>query len=380
MDPKSLIDTSMAGGMPAPLWFVELFKWLGFTLHEVPMNLWYAGIVVAMLLAAFGSEQGRRFGARLMTQMPVIVAMGINLGIVPLLFIQVGFAQVFYPATILMAWFWFSIILILVPAYYGVYVYAYGLAGRGAPMPRWKRSVGWLSAALFITIGFVFANAMSLMENLKAWPDLWQRHSVEGAALGTALNVADPRFWPRWLLMFGLALTTTAAWIAFDSAWFATRENAAYRTWAKNFAWKLYTLGAVWFVVAGTWYSFGAWTPETKQAMFQSAWVVLTVVTAVAPAGVLTLLWLARSRGAEISRGWAALVGLAQFGVLGINAAARQVVQHVELGPYFDITKQSTETQWSPLLIFLVAFVLGLALVAWMIYQVWKLPPQSEAA
>ncbi|MGO9110118.1 MAG: hypothetical protein ACLP9L_12870, partial [Thermoguttaceae bacterium] len=102
MDPKTLIDTSTAGGLPAPIWFIELFKWLGFTLHEVPMNLWYAGITVSMLLYAFGNEHGRRFGSRLMAQMPVIIALGINFGIVPLLFIQVGFGQVFYPATILM--------------------------------------------------------------------------------------------------------------------------------------------------------------------------------------------------------------------------------------------------------------------------------------
>jgi hypothetical protein len=122
MDPQTLIDTSTAGGMPAPVWFIELFKWLGFTLHEVPMNLWYAGIIVSMLLYALGNEHGRRFGSRLMAQMPVIIALGINFGIVPLLFIQVGFGQVFYPATILMAWFWFSVIVFLVPAYYGVYL------------------------------------------------------------------------------------------------------------------------------------------------------------------------------------------------------------------------------------------------------------------
>jgi len=380
MDPKNLFDTSLPGGMPAPIWFVELFKWLGFTLHEVPMNLWYAGIIVSMLLYVFGSEHGRQFGSRLMAQMPVIIALGINFGIVPLLFIQVGFGQVFYPATILMAWFWLSIIAMLVLAYYGVYLYAYGQAEQGPKMPRWKRAVGWVSALLFITIGFVFANAMSLMENVKAWPDLWQQHSFHGATLGTALNVADPRLWPRWLLMFGLALTTTAAWISFDSAWFAGRESDAYRTWTKGFAWKLYLVGAVWFAVAGAWYSFGTWPAETKQAMFLSPWAVLTVVTAAVPCAVLALLWFARQREGEISRGWASLIGLAQFGVLGVNAASRQVVQHLAFAPYFDISRQPTETQWTPLVIFLVAFVLGLGLIAWMIYQVGKVSGKTQTA
>jgi hypothetical protein len=380
MDPKSLIDPSVLGGMPAPVWFIEFFKWLGFTLHVVPMNLWYGGTITAMLLHAFGGEESRRFSSRLMAQMPVIIAVGINFGIVPLLFIQVGFGQVFYPATILMAWFWFSIIIMLIPAYYGVYLYAYGQAGQGDAMPKWKRAAGWIAAVLFVAIGFIFANAMSLMENLKDWPRLWQAHRFHGAALGIALNTADPRLWPRWLLMFGLSLTTTAAWVAFDSAWFAKRESPAYHAWAKEFAWRLYLLGAAWFAVSGSWYSFGAWSPEVKQTMFQTPWVVLTVLTAAAPAAVLALLWQARTHGDAIERPWASFIGLAQLGVLGVNAASRQFVQQLELRSYFDITKQPVETQWSPLVIFLVVFLLGLALIAWMIYQVRKLPPKPDEA
>jgi hypothetical protein len=379
IDPHALIDNTSAVGLPAPVWFIELFKWLGFSLHAVPMNLWYAGIIVAMLLAVAGNEHGRRFSSRLMAQMPVIIAMGVNLGIVPLLFVQVGFSRIFYPATVLMAWAWLAVIVLLLPAYYGVYVYAFGLAEAGGPMPRWKRAAGWLAAILFVCIGFIFANAMSLMEHVQAWPLLWQTHSFHGAALGTAMNTHDPRLWPRWLLMFGLALTTTGAWAALDSAWFARRESDAYRQWAKGFSWKLYSLGALWFAVAGAWYSFGAWPAATKQVMFARPWVLLTAATAAAPALPWLLLLVARRGQGGIGRGWASLVGLAQFGVLGINAASRQVVQHLEIRSYYDIVRQRADVQWSPLVIFLVLFLLGLGLVAWMIQQVRKLAPEPEA-
>ena len=65
--------------------------------------------------------------------MPVIVAVGVNLGVVPLLFIQLAYYKVFYPATILMAWFWLGIIMLLIPAYYGVYAYAMRLRGENDP-------------------------------------------------------------------------------------------------------------------------------------------------------------------------------------------------------------------------------------------------------
>ena len=59
IDPKMLIDPTQTG-MPAPVWFVQFFKALGFTLHAVPMNLWYAGLLIALLLHVRGSEHGRR--------------------------------------------------------------------------------------------------------------------------------------------------------------------------------------------------------------------------------------------------------------------------------------------------------------------------------
>ena len=128
------------------------------------MNLWYAGHRRRACSAVAGGHHGRRFAARLMTQMPVIIAMGINLGIVPLLFIQVGLGRsstrprFSWPGTGSRS------SCLLVPAYYGVYVYAFGLAEQGEPMPLGAPPAGARPA--FLVIGFIFANAMSLMENV----------------------------------------------------------------------------------------------------------------------------------------------------------------------------------------------------------------------
>ena len=50
MEPQMLVEQASAAGVPAPMWFVEFFKVLGFTLHAVPMNLWYAGLLIALWL------------------------------------------------------------------------------------------------------------------------------------------------------------------------------------------------------------------------------------------------------------------------------------------------------------------------------------------
>lgn len=364
-NPAELLGPMSPLGSPAPYPLLVFFKVLGFTLHMLPMNLWYAGIWVALLVRLFGGAEARRWGKRLMLQMPLFIALGINFGIVPLLFTQVTNYRVFYPATILMAWPWLSIIGMLTLAYYGVYIYGAGLkSGRMTPL---NTAAGWLSATLFLGMGFVFTNAMTLQTNLPGWAALWRAHSAAGAATGTALNTADPTLWPRWLMMIGLAITTTAAHAVVDAAVFGGREGEAYRRWAPGFALKLHAVGFAWFGAAAAWYVFGGWRPEIRQMMLSGGLLPLSLVTALAP-GLVWLAILARRRGLTPGFGWALAAG--QFLVLGLNGISRQIVQNAELRPWLDVTAEPVRTQWSPLVLFLVLFVAGVGLIGWMVAQV----------
>jgi hypothetical protein len=62
---------------------------------------------------------------------------------------------------------------------------------------------------------------------------------------------------------------------------------------------------------------------------------------------------------------WA--VGLAQFGVLALNAVSRQLVQNLQLEGFVDVVREPVSLQWSPLLSFLLLFVMGLAVIIWML-------------
>jgi hypothetical protein len=372
IDPHVLVDPASSATLPAPWWFIQFFKAMGFTLHMVPMNLWFAGLLVAMFLRVAGRGHAVVFSRRLMRQMPIIVAYGVNFGIVPLLFIQLAYSQFFYPATILMAWFWLAIVVLLIPAYYGVYVYSFGLREDDASSPApWRRLVGWGSAVLFIAIGFVFVNGLSLMDHVEVWPAAWRDHSVAGAALGTAMSVCyEAEVLPRWLLMIGLALGTTAAWCVFDAAWLAREETGDYRRWAVRFSLGLAVVGAVWFAVAGSWYVFGTWPDDLRRTMFAWPWVVLTAATAVAPGLPVMLLVLAARRG--LTRAKAVVVGAAQLGVLAVNAASRQTLQNLRMGDYLDLAARPTAIEWSPIALFLVLFVIGAVVVLWMVGQAVK--------
>ncbi|MGD0519454.1 MAG: hypothetical protein ABSA26_18100 [Thermoguttaceae bacterium] len=385
----TLVDTAQAAGLPAPHWFIQFFKVLGFTLHAVPMNLWYAGLLLALCLHLGRNQHGREFAARLIAQMPVIIAVGVNLGIVPLLFIQVAYFKFFYPDTILMAWFWLGIIVLLIPAYYGVYSYAWGLRkekGSGpicrngpegaahkldlTPFPFWRHAAGWIAALMFIAIGFIFANGMSLMDHIDRWDEIWNKTNVAGAALGTGLNIGDPTLWPRWLLMFGLALGTTAAWALADTVFFNRKAAEEYNRWIWKFAKIVYTLGLILAAAAGTWYVFGTWSAELRKTMFSFPAILLTVLTALAPG--LPWVMIVTEKRCPAKRPLVAGIALAQLGVLGINAVSRQVVQNVNIGMVFDVFSQKTDVQWGPMAMFLAALVIGLGILAWMLAQVLK--------
>ena len=130
----------------------------------------------------------------------------------------------------------------------------------------------------------------------------------------------------------------------------------------------------VWFAAAGSWYVFGTWSSELRQAMFGGWLLPLTVATAAAPGLPWIIMLIARRRELPLGK-TAALVAVGQFGVLGINAVSRQIVQVENLRTYFRWPDQPV-AEWSPMAMFLAAFVVGLAVVAWMIAQAVKASAQ----
>jgi hypothetical protein len=240
---------------------------------------------------------------------------------------------------------------------------------RQQNVTRLGRAAGWVSALFFIAIGFIFANNFSLMTNLGMWTALWQGTNVAGAPLGTALNVFDMTLLPRWLMMIGLALTTLGAYIVVETALFAGQESADYKRWAPGFAVKIYTLGMVWFGIAGSAYIFAAMRADIRALLLNQPMIVLTVLTAISP-GLAWLLVLAQRNG--ITPRLAVLAGIAQFAAIALNAVSRQIVQNAELAKYLDVSAEPVNLQLSPLVVFLVLFVAGLAVLAWMVAQVMK--------
>ncbi len=365
MGPDAFLAPPTPEGLPAPLWFLTLFKVIGFVLHLWPMHLFFLGSVTAAVLARRG-EPASRLAGRLGRVLPFAVALGVNFGIVPLLFVQVSHYRVFYPTTILIAWPWFAIIPALIVAYYGIYAYA--VAVRADRVGAVGRNAIAAAALLLVWIGFVFANNFSLMTNPARWQGIFERTWVSGAVTGLALNLGDPTLWPRWLMMVGLALCSTAAWIALDTAFFCAAESDSFRDYARRTALKLYLAGATLFGLMGTWYIFGALPAESRGFLLGGARLPLFLLTAVSPAfGLAGMLY--QARPGNPARTWAVVP--AHYLVLILNAVSRQRLQTFELSPTGILGADAVHVQWSTLPLFLVCFVVMLAVVVWMLRKVW---------
>lgn len=414
-------DPDSASSLPAPYWFVAFFKTLGFALHSFPMELWLVGVPLATALWLFGGVNARRQAQRFFLQTPVILAIGINLGIVPLLFAQAAYSKAFYPPTILAAAHWFSILILVLVAYYSAYLCASG-ANRNK---RWSTTFFALTASLCLAgVGLIFSSVWTLIERPDVWVELWRDSAKTpgGAASGLATYWRDPVVYFRFASVVGLAFYALACWVVFDAFVLyrgprplteeeelaelvaleeeeaaqkvansenpdakparkkkpkrrrgpkPIRENAEkYRAWAVSFACCLAFVG---LAVAG---------PALSKYFFQELrsdepplsllrgtfWSVLTFGTLgslVLPFVFLVLAKLRKMSGKTL----AIWLAVCEAATLGLFATTRQFVQNVRLAPYLDVRAldDPSAVEVSPLLAFLGVFVAVALVIAWLV-------------
>ena len=342
--------------VPAPFWFVQFFKVVGFVLHMIPMGIWFAGLPVAILCALWNCERSRFYARRMSTQLPVMMALGINFAIVPLLFLQTTYYKAFYTATILTAWYWLAVIPILIVAYYSLYIAAFSGERRG-------RMILWslLASLCLICIAILNTNGLTLMVSSEHWGTMVSQTSYYGAVLGTANNLHDPILWIRLATMFGLGLLTAGIWATFD-AHFLKPKNAPenYRQWTTTLALAMSIVGVV--ILTGTeWY--------LKTVGGSTVYPYFGYVLLIASAVLLALL-LARTRASG-----AAIVGVAatlQFLALASFGIIRQIGQNAGMAKFVDVATLPERVQWDTLIAFLVCFLLGVGVIIWMVAQCVK--------
>lgn len=341
--------------LPAPAWLFQVLLLVTFFVHVLFLNVTLGGSVIGAvhgLLAKGAGAPGRRLGRVLASLLPAGVSFTVTTGVAPLLFVQLLYGQVFYAATVLVAWLWLAIVPLIVVGYYAVYLYKFEVGAPGG-------KTLWMGVA---GVAFVAVALIQVLVNvLQLTPPRWE-------AVATAVGAAfrDPTILPRYLHFILASLAVAGMFLA------VVGVERGSRTPDPFFGW-LARRGLFWAVVAtalqmidGFWFLFALPRQLLIALVGGQAWPTVHLALSMG-FGLLALILLSGLREPErqrtLVRFTAGVVGVTVLAMIGL----RDVVRAMYLSPAIRLRELPRATQLDVTILFLVVFVLGLATVAWMV-------------
>ncbi len=325
-------------------WFQVLLT-VTFTAHILLMNAMFGGAVVTLLGAWRRGSPGSPAARDAAGRVPTLVALTVNAGVAPLLFLQVLYGHLFYTSSILMARWWLAIIALLIVGYYAAYAVYYRY---DAPLrPLWSAAV----VVLLLYVSFMFANNNTLALTPERWTAGFHNPS------GAWLNLGEPTLWPRWLHMMTGAVAVGGLFAALIQDARARRGidgAAAARDWALRF----FTHGSLIQMALGLWWLMALRADVMGRFMGGSP-----VAAALLVAGIVAGVWavvLGFQKRVKAAAVWLVIT-------VGIMAAMREIVRFGYLDGVFHPGDLAVVPQVSPLVLFLTVFAVGIGCVVYML-------------
>ena len=355
MNPATLIPVPDA--LTAHWGWFQFLLMLTFPLHLFAMNAMLGAALTAFIAHLFNGRAYRELSHEMARALPFLVAFTINLGVAPLLFVNVIYGHLMYSSTVLMGLFWLAVIPILIIAYYLTYIYDFSFKRLGNPAVF----VIFAVLVMLMSVGFIFSNNMTMMIS----PATWARwFNTPG---GTLLNLSDPVLMPRYIHMMTGSLAVGGLLVALYASTVLKRDaevaEAGKRLGMNLFIWltAIQLLVGIWLLIT---------LPTEVMKRFMGGDVVSTGLLAAGIILAIASLVTAYQRKI-ISTLWLTLP------LVYTMSFMRDSVRTGYLAPYFDMTKVPANVQLSPLLFFLVTLVAGLIVIVWMLS---KLPGLKKTA
>ncbi len=350
MNPADLIPTPDA--IPVHwIWF-QLLLFLTLFIHIVLMNIMLGTVVIAFCRHFHNPESSCLLTREISKKLPFTIALAVNFGVAPLLFVQVLYGHFIYVSSILMATLWIAIIDILILAYYTAYIYRY----KYQTLEYGRPVATGLISSLLLLIAFLFSNNFTLMLHPATWP----QYFTHPAAM--LLNTTDPTLVPRYLhfVCSSLAIGGLAIAVFFNQKKY--RQQAESRQWVRY--------GCNWFAYAtfvnfaiGFWFfgslPAGLIKPTTLVGAIFSIALVLGVITALL--GVIHAVRLKILSAVS-------LIAASIFSMM----LARELLRVAYLSPYFSLADLKIVPAYSPFALFLLFFIGGIGLIGWMLKTAWQ--------
>jgi hypothetical protein len=354
MIPHSLIPAADPNPLPAPFWVFKLLLVATFALHILAMNSMLGGAVLAV--AAKGRARKDKYAGRLFfdiaRKLPSLLPATITLGVAPLLFVQVLYGEYFYSASIILAWPWFGVLLLLTAAYYGFYF----VSLRGEARPGRAGTVLTLSAVMIAAIGFIYTSNLTLTETPTAWG---ARYFANPG--GWNLNLSEATLAPRYLHFFTAAIAVGGLLLMFMGFRKSKAGDPVYARYVFRFGARAFAYATMAQFVIGFWFLVSL--PRELLLLFMGGDPLATVLLLVGvAAAVVAILAVTQALHAgNMPLGVFAGTGSAVVAILAM-AVMRDLLRDAYLKPYFSPSHFVVQTQWSVLPLFLAVFAAGVVL------------------
>ncbi len=342
MDIANLIPVPDA--IPVAWGWFHFFLLLTFFIHLLFMNMMLGSALIIFINEMITPAEPHPVCHELGSKLPSVIAFAVNFGVAPFLFLQVLYGQFIYSSSVLMAGWWLSVIPALILAYAGTYFHALNFT----TLNEKRTKVMGLAIFLLLAISFLFSNNMTLMLR----PENWQAYFE--APTGWILNLQEPTLLPRWLHFVNASLAVGGLFIATLG-----KFNLA-GTEKKNIR-----LGFNWFssativqVFIGIWFLFSL--PIDIRHLFLGESIFHTAL--LLAAATTALLAIASSL---LRRYWLTITttGCTVF----LMIMMRDLVRRAFLSPYFSPSDLQVTPQYSPLIVFIISLLIGVAFIAYMI-------------
>ena len=310
-----------------------------FVVHILLMNVLLGGVFIALARRFAGADDG--LDRALSKRAPIVMALAVNFGVAPFLFLQTLYGQFDYTSSVLMGGLWLFVIAALLLAYSGLYWHELRFEKLGG------LRTGVLAGVLVLLLytAFMFTNNMTLMLNTDGWLQYFR--TPESDAF---LNLADPTVFPRWLHFMTAAVAVAGLYIA------VLGRSQKRADWTES-GMKWFTRATMLNVVLGL--AFLVSLPEAVQHGFLGGrFNPTTQLLAAAALAVLAIFCGAR-------RKVGLCVGLL-LPLVVVMALARDQVRVLALEPHFTIGQLPVTNQPGPMWMFLLTLAAGLACCAWL--------------
>lgn len=328
-------------------WFQFLLL-LTFPLHLLAMNAMLGGLIIGASQHLRGGEVQRRLAHRVAVATPLLIALVVNLGVAPFLFLQVLYGQFIYTSSILMGLFWILVVPVLILAYGGGYLYDFKFSGLG----RLGILVGGFCCLAFLAIAAMFSNNMLLMVSPARFPEYFKVMS------GTLLLVADHQFYPRYLHMVLSAIAVGGLAVALLGRFQADRDlNLADH--ATGLGLRLFWIFTMVNIPVG--FLFLMSLPKEQMLLFMGRELGATISL-----GVGLVLTLGAIFTAIRQKLWLTVVHVVLL--VYVMVFMRAWLRSGYLHHYFNLDQLELVPQYSPMLFFFVTLGLGLLCLGWL----WK--------